>query len=281
MPTRLVRGMLLLLLGGLLLWGANALVGAFRFDLLERSMLRVVQGYTALAIVGAVGLLIWQDVRVPRPLWAQLLRLLALSTLAVFLQLVMLLGLNALVYRNYVVQKNFGSVAFTGLNLSGVDLSGGSFIGADFTGTNLSNADLTGATLVDANLTGVNLSGATLIGADLRGAFFQGANLQGANLSTATLARAEGGSANLSGANLFSADFTEANLQASDLGSANAMRAQFIGADLRGATLAGADLRAANLTGIIPTSPDWLDANAVTLDEQTLLPNGTPWTRNR
>ncbi len=96
---------------------------------------------------------------------------------------------------------------WSGLNLSGQDLSGRNFGPVDLTGADLSNANLAGANLGQALLFDTNLDGADLSGANLKeavivnfmegsmeGTNFIGADLTGvfgiADLSTATLGNA-------------------------------------------------------------------------------------------
>ena len=176
---------------------------------------------------------------------------------------------------------------FYSKNLSGLDLSGIDFKGANLTAAVLNRSNLTGANLSRCNLTVSFAEGANLTNADLRGAMMfsmqlQGANLKGANLSGARLigdlrkANLEGSvltkmdgaadmknqsmglmranivSANLRGADLSGSDFSRADFSFSDLSGANLAGtrlggAEFSGTDLRGANLAGADLSGAKL----------------------------------
>src|SRR5436190_1441548 len=168
---------------------------------------------------------------------------------------------------------------FYSKNLSGLDLSGIDFKGANLTAAVLNRSNLTGANLSRCNLTVSFAEGANLTNADLRGAMMfsmqlQGANLKGANLSGARLigdlrkANLEGSvltkmdgaadmknqsmglmranivSANLRGADLSGSDFSRADFSFSDLSGAN-----LAGTRLSGAEFSGTDLRGANLAG--------------------------------
>jgi len=73
------------------------------------------------------------------------------------------------------------------MELSGADLRGAIFHGADLRGANLSGADLRGAHLYGANLSGADLRGAGIIGANLSGADLRGAKLNGVKLYESNL----------------------------------------------------------------------------------------------
>lgn len=70
----------------------------------------------------------------------------------------------------------------TGANLSGMNLSAGSFDFADFTGADLTQAKLSGAGLLRANFTNANLTRASLHDADMTRTNFTNANLTGTGL---------------------------------------------------------------------------------------------------
>lgn len=93
-------------------------------------------------------------------------------------------------------------------DLSGRELSNGSFIGADLSGSNLS-----GARLSDARLDYANLAGADLANADLTCSVCYGARLDRANLSKADLTGAVLTAATLSGAQLNGAKLKGACLE--------------------------------------------------------------------
>lgn len=63
-------------------------------------------------------------------------------------------------------------LAFTFLNLSGVNLSRLNLIWADFNRKNLKNTNFKNSTLSNVNFKGANLTGANLTGANLTGAFY-------------------------------------------------------------------------------------------------------------
>jgi hypothetical protein len=134
-------------------------------------------------------------------------------------------------------------------------LSDGSLRGAQLAGANLSKADLIEA----------NLQGADVHGANLQGTFLFAANLQGADLITANLQGADLVRANLQGVDLFMA-----NLQGANLSNANLREAVLGGTDLQGAGLDGTDLQGANLIRA--------NLQGATLNENTILPDGTKWT---
>ncbi|TMH97256.1 MAG: pentapeptide repeat-containing protein [Betaproteobacteria bacterium] len=71
---------------------------------------------------------------------------------------------------------------FYSKNLSGLDLSGIDFKGANLTAAVLNRSNLTGANLSRCNLTVSFAEGANLTNADLRGAMMFSMQLQGANL---------------------------------------------------------------------------------------------------
>jgi hypothetical protein len=129
------------------------------------------------------------------------------------------------------------------------------------------NAVLKGAKLIQ-----IDLSGADLHFADLTQAVLQGANLSGVDLTAAEL----------SGVGFGLADLTEANLNGATLIDADFSRADLRGAvlelaDLSQASLREADLRGANLTNAILT--DALGLDEADFDADTILPDGSPWSR--
>jgi uncharacterized protein YjbI with pentapeptide repeats/uncharacterized protein YdcH (DUF465 family) len=151
-----------------------------------------------------------------------------------------------------------GKRNFTGINLSGVDLSGSTLKYRSLSGANLQGLDLTAANLSQANLSKTSLKGAKLMraqltGADLSETDLSGADLQGANLSQANLRGANLNQANLSCAtlsqtNLSKASLRSTNLSVVDLTEGDLSGADLTFADLRGADLALADIRAADLS---------------------------------
>lgn len=104
-----------------------------------------------------------------------------------------------------------------GLDLAGVDLTGGeirdsSFKRADLGGAVLAGVDGRRAKFVSARLVGADLSGASLVGADFTNADLTGARLVDADLRQARFFRAILRDADLTGAKLDRADFLYADL---------------------------------------------------------------------
>lgn len=124
-------------------------------------------------------------------------------------------------------------------NLSGVDLNGTIFSGADLAKANLSKANLMLAILSGADLFMANLSEAKLLMT----------NLSGANLSYASLYRASLYGAILSGANLSGANLTQASLIEATLTKANLSDANLSGANLKQSIFVRTNLTRANLNG--------------------------------
>ena len=129
----------------------------------------------------------------------------------------------------------------------------------------LQGAQLAGANLPKADLIAANLQEADVHGADLQGTLLFAANLQGADLIAANLQEADLVRANLQGAHLFMANLQRANLSDADLRETLLGRADLQGAGLDGTDLQRATLIRANLQG-------------ATLNENTILPDGTKWT---
>jgi uncharacterized protein YjbI with pentapeptide repeats len=171
----------------------------------------------------------------------------------------------------------FNKKDFRELDLSGADLSGGSFKAANFSGANLSravfrdaklnganfagadlretdfsNADICGANLVRADMSGAILDGANLSMTDLnhtnlKGAILTQARLNGANLNESDMREAMLSWADLSGVGLSMANIGESDLHDAKLGDADLLGADLHEADLHEADLHDADLRDANL----------------------------------
>jgi len=177
----------------------------------------------------------------------------------------------------------------SGLNLSGVDLSGrktdlsqakldGSKLKkARLVGTNLSKALLRGADLREARLSGANLRGADLSqadlsGADLRGVSLVGADLRASNLFYADFLGADLRDAKLSGVKMSAADFRDVNLLNVDLSGAILGGARLDGANMKGARLFEADLRYADLSKTTGLTQEIL--GRVIVDKNTRLPEG-------
>ena len=128
-----------------------------------------------------------------------------------------------------------------------------------FTGIDLSGADLTEATLWDASFAGANLSGADLTRAEVEGADLSTATLKGVRSgSTQGLPilpagwAVVGGHLVRQGANLTddltSLDLTGTSLAGTNLTDADLSGLDLTGFDLTGATLTGADLAGTTLT---------------------------------
>ena len=192
-------------------------------------------------------------------------------------------------------QNGAGGVGgdFRRRRLSGLDLSGLSFVGADLRWArmnfaNLQNADLSGAALDSAWAAQADFSGAKLVGASAQSAqmpraILAGADLSGArvvaNLSRANLRGATARNANFSpdmtnqsmglvrlqiqNADAAGADFSGANLDWADAEFAEFNGGVFTGASFRHAKLGGADFTMAKVSGM-----DVLGAN---LDSAVLL----------
>jgi len=160
-----------------------------------------------------------------------------------------------------------GERDFTGINLSGANLSGKSFdfdarsseaiilIKANLSSTNLTKVNLKYAKLLQANLTKASLSEANLLAVNFTAADLSGANLMQSNLTHANLT-----AANLSGAILTMADLSGTNFTAADLSNARLNSAKFSNTNLSGTNLSkvqltnanfdGSNLSGANLTGL-------------------------------
>lgn len=79
----------------------------------------------------------------------------------------------------------------SGCDLSGLDMSNGSFHGGDFSRSNLAGANFSEAVLATANLQNSDLRGANLSGAELDRATLTGADLTGANLADTDISGAD------------------------------------------------------------------------------------------
>jgi uncharacterized protein YjbI with pentapeptide repeats len=162
--------------------------------------------------------------------------------------------------------KDLRGVDFSGANLEKADLSGADLRGSVLARANFSGADLTGARLDEvvaiksrwteawlekvglgkADLTGSDMVGAVLTQADACGAVFRGVRLKNAELTEAKLAHADFREVKASGA-----DFTGA-----DLSEADFVDARVKGADFTGAKLAGADFSGAHGAGVVMANAD-------------------------
>ncbi|MFO7029364.1 serine/threonine protein kinase [Limnospira fusiformis CCALA 023] len=95
----------------------------------------------------------------------------------------------------------------------------------------------------DCELSGLNLSGGKWRGANFYQARLSNANFQNADLKDANFGRARLTEANFKNANLENAYLSTANLEKADLRGANLQGAYLTRANLRGANLCGANLR--------------------------------------
>jgi len=129
-------------------------------------------------------------------------------------------------------------------DFSGVDLSG-----RDLSSFYLRRKELAGARLVGADLRTADLSYGLLPDANLAGAQLDHAQLRGVDLSRGTLTRVEGWSADLTSANLEGARLDGAQLPLSTLTNANLRNADLSGANLNSCDLSGANLDGAQLEG--------------------------------
>lgn len=146
---------------------------------------------------------------------------------------------------------------FSGMDLSGQDLSDVDFRRAIFTATNLSDADLTDANLSEAWLEESNLRGADLTRTDFSHANLKGADLQDADmedtvfshadLSSVSLLRANVNDTKFNGADLSYAVLSKLNLSGEDFSRATLVGVNLAGINLSGADLTGADLSKSNL----------------------------------
>ena len=211
-----------------------------------------------------------------------------------------------------VFRTNLSDRVFTGLNLSGVDLTHAILRGVNFSHTNLSGADLTGADLRFAILNHTDLRGAVLTGVKTEGLVecetsllssgtfcrygilvssygvdLSGIDLSGLDLSEINFHDGTYVGTNFSQGVLYGAYFYGANLENAVFDGANLNGAYFtdggrltnaslVDANLRYTHFYRADLRGANLTGADLTDADLRQAN---LDNviwgNTICPDGT------
>ena len=162
------------------------------------------------------------------------------------------------------MRVDLSSKRLSGLDLRGVDFKGANLRwarlnNADLRGANLSGTILDSAWLIDANLECADLSEASLASTQMRRANLRNADLSGARI-VANLQRADLRGANLSNANM-GADMKNqsmglmrtvmrmATLDGADLRNVNAMRLDAEYASFRGTILDNANFRGAELTG--------------------------------
>jgi len=169
--------------------------------------------------------------------------------------LLILLGVRILLHSPE--EKSVGKNKTQGSNALAISIEAEKEIEGNFglhwkPNANLAGAKLIGANFHSTNLRGAHLESADLTKADLHSAWLQRANLQSAQLQAADLHDADLQAANLYLTNLHSANLSYANMQFVNLSSANLFRANLLCTYLYGAMF---------------------DAN-------TVLPDGTNWTRN-
>ena len=177
-----------------------------------------------------------------------------------------------------LMRSRIDTIAITAteqLRASGA-LYDGSLRGIDISLANLEGANLEKADLQDSNLELVYFVDSILAGANLsnvwaRGSNFSGANLMDANIESARLIYGRFQGTRLNNVNAIGTGFLNSDLSNAD----------FSGADLRNAVFLSANLDGANLTNayLLDAELDFsLGANRTTLDETTILPDGTYWT---
>ncbi|WP_437913826.1 DUF2169 domain-containing protein [Sorangium sp. So ce302] len=165
-----------------------------------------------------------------------------------------------------LARRDFTGVNLSGMRLSGVDFSWAFLESADLSGCDLSGANLEGAVLARANLRSADLRGARLRGANLGGATLHDAALDRADLEGAVLNGADLAGARLPSANLTGADLMEAKLGGIDLSDAVLAQCTLLKADLRGTRFAGADLSDATF---VTCTLDGADLSRATLQKAT------------
>ena len=138
---------------------------------------------------------------------------------------------------------------FTGVDLTGVNLSSSFLINSNFSGVNLTNANLSGARLTGSVFNGATMTGVNLQGAELVGSSLQSAKLSSANLSKASLAKSNFSSASMNGSNLTRATAIRTNFSSADLTNANLTKAVMVDAILTSANLSSANLFQVNAAG--------------------------------
>jgi uncharacterized protein YjbI with pentapeptide repeats len=143
---------------------------------------------------------------------------------------------------------------FTGVDLTGVNLSSSFLINANFSSATLTNANLSGAQLSDCVFDNAVMTGANLQGADLGGCSLQSVSLSTANLSKANLTKSNFSSASMNGSNLTRATAVRANFSSADLTNANLTKALMVDVSLTSANLTSANLFQINAAGADLTS---------------------------
>lgn len=151
---------------------------------------------------------------------------------------------------------SFYDLDLSSLNLSSVDLSGGTFIRCSFVSSCLHKANLDQALLIESNMDHADLSYANLEGARLSSISASAANLSFANLTQADLSMALLFSANLQSIQANGARFVEAELGDVNFSDAHCDQSDFTRANLVSAvayrtSLQGACFNEANIESAI------------------------------
>ena len=132
-------------------------------------------------------------------------------------------------------------------NLTGRDLSCGTFRGADLRRIDFTNAILRGSDFSEAELQGATLQGSDSLEASFSFSHLEGANLSGGSFESADFSGARLQAVNLSYTSLQGANFFLAELQTADLYLANLQGARLVDVQFEGASLVSADLRGSSL----------------------------------
>lgn len=151
-----------------------------------------------------------------------------------------------------LTRANCSNTNFNYANLAGIDfvklVAGGMVLKAPM----MSWADLT-----DVNLTSLDLRGGTLDFANARNARLASANLSGVQFFQAKFVDANLSAADLSGSALGFTDFTGADLSAANLSGSDQAFTNFSGANLSGANLSGSNQFKTNFAGANTTGVTW------------------------
>lgn len=140
----------------------------------------------------------------------------------------------------------FINMELTGCQFVEADLSRTVFVAVTAPGLNFTNAIMPKACFIS----GVNLAGANFTGAEISEGNFRECNLQGACFSESQLPKADLSGANLVGANLEKVFARQAQFVKTDLSGSNCYRADMMEASLMKARLVGADFTEANLYSV-------------------------------
>lgn len=140
---------------------------------------------------------------------------------------------------------------FSGVDLTGVNLSSSFLINSNFAGAILTKANLSGARLSDSLFDKAVMTGVNLQGAELGGCSFQSSvDLSSANLSKANLTLSNFSSAVMKGSNLSRVVAISTNFSGVDFSKANLTKAIMDGANLASANLSNTNLFQINAAGL-------------------------------